>query len=158
MGSFVGGISCHKRRSVRMNVDRYELRRSVLRDEIPGGRLCTSTANALWDDSQRRSQQVERPVAVEVAKFCCCFVRVRLIVCLEAVVWFLLPLLAVGQAGATRSADAERGGEWESEEREQRHGCTKHRPLRTTTSIRKYLRGAKFVYFHIGQFLRVTGR
>lgn len=75
-----------------MNVGRYELRRSVLREEILGGRLCTSMADALWDDSQRRSQQVERPVAVEVAKFCCCSVRVRLIVCLEAVVWLLLPL------------------------------------------------------------------
>lgn len=92
MGPFVGGISCHKRRLVRMNVGRYELRRCVLREEIRDGRFCTSLVDALWDDSQRRSQQVERPVVVEVAKFCRCSVRVRLIVCLEAVVWFLLPL------------------------------------------------------------------
>lgn len=71
-----------------MNVGRYELRRCVLREEIRDGRFCTSLVDALWDDSQRRSQQVERPVVVEVAKFCRCSVRVRLIVCLEAVVWF----------------------------------------------------------------------
>lgn len=107
-----------------MNVGRYELRRSVLREEIFGGRLCASMADALWDDSQRRSQQVERPVVVEVAKFCRCSVRVRLNVCLEAVVWLLLPLWLWVKLDATRSADAA-GGEWESEEREQRHGCTK---------------------------------
>lgn len=156
MGPFVGGMSCHKRRLVRMNVGRYELRRCVLREEIRDGRFCTSLVDALWDDSQRRSQQVERPVVVEVAKFCRCSVRVRLIVCLEAVVWLLLPLRL--WVKLTLHALQMLRGEWESEEREQRHGCTKHYPLRTTTSIRKYLRGAKFVYFHIGQFLRVTGR
>lgn len=65
-----------------MNVGRYELRLRVLREEILGGRLCTSLADALWDDSQRRSLQVERPVVVEVAKFCRCSVRVSLFVCL----------------------------------------------------------------------------
>lgn len=93
-----------------MNVGRYELRRSVLREEILGGRLCASMADALWDDSQRRSQQVERPVVVEVAKFCRCSVRVRVIVCLEAVVWLLLPLWLWVKLDATRSADAAGGG------------------------------------------------
>lgn len=158
MGSFVGGISCHKRRSVRMNVDRYELRRSVLRDEIPGGRLCTSTANALWDDSQRRSQQVERPVAVEVAKFCCCFVRVRLIVCLEAVVWLLLPLLAVGEAGATRSADAERGGSGRAKSGSKDTAVPNTVHYVQQPVYANICEEQKFVYFHIGQFLRVTGR
>lgn len=113
-------------------------------------------ADALWDDSQRRSQQVERPVAVEVAKFCRCSVRVSLIVCLEAVVWLLLPLRLWVKL-TLHALQMLRGGVGERRAGA-RHGCTKHRPLRTTTSIRKYLRGAKFVYFHIGQFLRVTGR